>query len=494
MTRKILFFKLDWNKTPFRVQLPKVGKFFILLVFFLSLFGELVTTVRASVNTVQFSTTPALYPAFASSTQTTITFQEGVSGYSDTVDTFIRQTEPAIEFSTNTGLEWDGEVTSGQGDDEVAIIRFENIFGSAIGQIPAGATIVSANLKYRVSNVTNSQGDFANVYESLVSWQENVTWNTFGGDAGVQADEYANLVATAPATAVNTAYTINVTPSLQRWVNNPSTNLGWVFIPTANDGVILFSSESSTVPNRPYLEVTYTTGGPDQPTLVQPANGATGISTSPNLQVNVSDPDGDDLAVTFYGRPVTNGEDFTIIAMPDTQHYTNNPNNYANFSAQTQWIVNNTDSRNIVFVTGLGDIVENGNTNLSEWQLADDAYSLIEDPLTTLLAQGIPYGLAVGNHDQSPNGGGNTASTSLYNQFFGISRFTGRDYYGGHYGTDNDNNYELFSAGGMDFIIIHFEYDTTPEQAVLDWADGLLTTYSNRRAMATTHYMINEDR
>ena len=63
----------------------------------------------------------------------------------------------------------------------------------------------------------------------------------------------------------------------------------------------------------------------------------------------------------------------------------------------------------------------------------------------------------------------------------GISRFNGRGYYGGHYGSDNDNHYELFSAAGMDFIIIHFEYDTTPEQGVLDWADNLLTIYSDRR-------------
>ncbi len=228
---------------------------------------------------------------------------------------------------------------------------------------------------------------------------------------------------------------------------------------------------------------------PNQPTLVQPADGVTGVSTSANLEVNVSDPEGDNLAVTFYGRPLD--EDFSIIAMPDTQHYTDGVGDAATFSAQTQWIVDNKNSRNIVFVTGLGDIVENGNTNISEWQLADDAYGLLEDPSTTALVQGIPFGLAVGNHDQSPQGGGNTASTSFYNQFFGISRFTGRSYYGGHYGTDNDNNYELFSAGGMDFIIIHLEYDTTPEQAVLDWADGLLTTYSNRRAILTTHYTIN---
>ena len=180
---------------------------------------------------------------------------------------------------------------------------------------------------------------------------------------------------------------------------------------------------------------------------------------------------------------------FTIIAIPDTQHYTDVPENEANFAAQTQWIVENKDNLNIVFVTGLGDITQNGN-NDSEWQIADSAYSLIENPSTTNLLDGIPYGLSLGNHDMFPIGGGNTANTDKFNQYFGESRFFGRQYYGGHHGSNNDNSYQMFSASGIDFIIIHFEYDTSPEQEVLDWADALLKQHSNRRAIITTHHMI----
>ena len=47
-------------------------------------------------------------------------------------------------------------------------------------------------------------------------------------------------------------------------------------------------------------------------------------STSPTLEVTVSDPDEEDtLDVTFYGREIGEtapGEDFTIIALPDTQN------------------------------------------------------------------------------------------------------------------------------------------------------------------------------
>ena len=46
---------------------------------------------------------------------------------------------------------------------------------------------------------------------------------------------------------------------------------------------------------------------PDAPTLNAPSDGATGVSASPTLDVGVSDPDGDPLTVTYYGRPFASG-------------------------------------------------------------------------------------------------------------------------------------------------------------------------------------------
>ncbi len=53
---------------------------------------------------------------------------------------------------------------------------------------------------------------------------------------------------------------------------------------------------------------------PDAPTLNAPADGATGVATSPTLDVGVSDPDGDPLTVTYYGRPYASGNFATIAA------------------------------------------------------------------------------------------------------------------------------------------------------------------------------------
>jgi len=239
---------------------------------------------------------------------------------------------------------------------------------------------------------------------------------------------------------------------------------------------------------------------PAAPSLIVPADNATGISSGPSLSVAATDPEGANLTVTWYGRslaPVTPGPDFTLIGQPDTQYYTGQVNNGTNAMLKTinNWIVTNRVSRNIQYVATLGDCVEHGDagdgvTPNIEWMRADTSYKIIEDPEATELPDGIPYGVTVGNHDQSPNGDAN-GTTTFYNQYFGEARFSGRPYYRGHYGTNNDNWYNFFSAGGMDFIVISFEYDTTPDQPILDWADQLLTTYADRRAIVLSHWICN---
>jgi hypothetical protein len=235
---------------------------------------------------------------------------------------------------------------------------------------------------------------------------------------------------------------------------------------------------------------------PGQPTVVAPADQATGVSPSPTLDVVPTDPDSPQLTVNFYGR-ATNaspGADFTLIGLPDTQYYTGQLNGGSNamFKAQTNWIVANKSTRNIVYTVQLGDCVEhgdNGGDNI-EWLRADTSLKVIENPLTTGLPNGIPYGVCVGNHDQSPIGDPD-GTTAFFNQFFGVSRFAGRPYYGGHFGDDNDTHFDLFSASGMDFIVLCFEYDTTPDANALAWADSLLTVYANRRAIVASHWIVN---
>ena len=184
-------------------------------------------------------------------------------------------------------------------------------------------------------------------------------------------------------------------------------------------------------------------------------------------------------------------KDFSIIVLPDTQYYSASMNGGSPdiFEAQTLWIVENRDVLNIAFVTHLGDLVQNGDDSLADWEAANAAISLLEDPVTTGLPEGIPFGVAVGNHEQSPQGDAD-GTTVLFNRYLGISRFDGRAYYGGHFGATNDNHYEMFSASNLDFIILHLEYDNSPDSAVLSWADEVLKEHYTRRAIVVTHHMV----
>lgn len=218
---------------------------------------------------------------------------------------------------------------------------------------------------------------------------------------------------------------------------------------------------------------TFTNQAPNQPVLVQPADNATGIALPPALEVTVSDPNADVMNVTFYGRAAGGGtgEDFRIVVFPDTQK----ESQYypAVYTSQTTWIVANKTSQNIVFATHVGDIVNTAGST-TEWGNADTSMDILD-------AGNVSYSVGPGNHDLG----------GLYNDYFGIDRFSGKTYYGGYYGSDNYNNYSLFSAFGRDFVLINLQYNPTP--AMLDWADARLKQYGSRRGIVVSHSILNID-
>lgn len=171
---------------------------------------------------------------------------------------------------------------------------------------------------------------------------------------------------------------------------------------------------------------------------------------------------------------------FTIIALPDTQHYSiYYPEIFTN---QTKWIVTNREALNIVYVTHEGDITDGG-TKL-EFQRASYSMSHLENPYTTELPYGIPYTIIPGDHDHNIY-----YLHNYFNRYFNYTRFEGRSYYGGHYSTNNDNNYVLFNASEMDFIAIGL--DVWPNKDELGWADNILQKYPNRRAIVISHDVLD---
>jgi len=447
----------------------------------------------------------------------TVTF----SGSADTDDSQISADQPDVNFGSEISINVDGANPHAHG-----VIKFPDMFGDGPGQVPLGSTIVSASATLEV-NCTNA-GNPIELYRLIEDWNEGeVTWNErasdvpwtnagadgIGSHAGVALDGYCSSVGTQ---------SFDITPFVQQW-SDGAANYGIVMTDSGNDGIDFDSSESG---QPPVFTVTYgtpkeaietkplsgtsdtatftttlsddgdylwnclvtntsaqqswapadfllrvDTNSPDQPVLVAPADGATGVSTSPMLEVTASDPNGDPLDVTFYGGEDSAGEDFTIVVLPDTQKYSQSYPDI--FTAQTQWIADNVDALNTVFVTHEGDIVQTWD-NTTEWERADTSMSLLDGV--------VPYGVLPGNHDQP---------TTYYNQYFPYARYESQPWYGGHYGNTNDNNYQLFSAGGDDYVILHIEY--APSSEVITWADSVLETYVDRKAIITTHSYLDVD-
>ena len=112
-------------------------------------------------------------------------------------------------------------------------------------------------------------------------------------------------------------------------------------------------------------------------------------------------------------RDTVGGEDFVIIPIPDTQGYA--ANYPTSFNAQTQWIVDNRDAWNIVYVAHEGDIVRSS-SSISEWENANAAISILENAVLEGFPDGIPYGIVTGNWD---------IPTTNYNRYFGAHRYIG---------------------------------------------------------------------
>ena len=62
---------------------------------------------------------------------------------------------------------------------------------------------------------------------------------------------------------------------------------------------------------------------------------------------------------------------FTIVMLPDTQHYSRRYHEL--FMAQTEWIKENRDKENIVFVTHVGDLVDGHKQGTNQWVVANQA-------------------------------------------------------------------------------------------------------------------------
>lgn len=179
-------------------------------------------------------------------------------------------------------------------------------------------------------------------------------------------------------------------------------------------------------------------------------------------------------------------EKFTLPVFPDTQGAVNT--NHVLFTSQVEWIAANHRALNIPFVLHVGDIVDWDPPDHRMWKTASAGFAVLDKA-------GIPYALAVGNHDTGAvrTDGGSAAPgnvrenlriTTGFNTFFPVSRFTAQR--GRFAEGKSDNAWYTFKAGGLDWLVLSLEF--CARQQPVDWAKTVLADHPAHNVIVLTHF------
>lgn len=190
----------------------------------------------------------------------TTTFQQGVGGYTGATDTYIEAASPDTAYGSASVLVSDGAPFS------QALIRYDNLFGSGAGQVPLGATILSAKLSILTGATASDESlSSMSLHPLTVPFSDTSTWNSMeegvslGSEAG-SAPEFSLVPDVAGAYAI-----FDVSDSIAAFAAaaalGQNLNFGWLINPSGIDGWRFDSSEGPTIGDRPVLSITYAIAG-----------------------------------------------------------------------------------------------------------------------------------------------------------------------------------------------------------------------------------------
>lgn len=223
-----------------------------------------------------------------------------------------------------------------------------------------------------------------------------------------------------------------------------------------------------------------------------------------HMMVTGEDPFADDLdASTKAGFDDPSSYDFSMVHFTDTQYLSEGAVEQETaeeravwskaYGDVTNWVRDNADSRKIAYLAHTGDIIEN-NTRppateamrkqvIGEFEVSSKHQKVLDDA-------GIANGVIAGNHDNQ--GGAEVGPESIYNRYYGPGRYENaadkwkNGSYGGPWKAgDNQNHFDLFSAGGLDFVVVGLSYGVTREET--EWADQIFKRYPDRNGILLSH-------
>lgn len=216
----------------------------------------------------RIATTPL--PGPAPETRLTRIFQQGVNAYAGAHDTQVRLDSPNAAYGSAVRLTVDqdddpGAVVTAAAPSQV-VVRFDDLFGD--DTIPADAVIRTARLVIHTGTASNDgSNNTVTAHRLRVGFDESTTWNTAGlvagngfslNGAGEADDDYfAAAESLFPVPRPNALVSFDVTDTLQAWLADPSSNMGWILFASGTDGWRIDASEGADALFRPMLEVTY---------------------------------------------------------------------------------------------------------------------------------------------------------------------------------------------------------------------------------------------
>jgi 3',5'-cyclic AMP phosphodiesterase CpdA len=171
------------------------------------------------------------------------------------------------------------------------------------------------------------------------------------------------------------------------------------------------------------------------------------------------------------------GDEYTIVLVPDTQRFAEQTGGLQSsvITHLVEWVVANRTTWNVQALAQVGDIVNN--TQAVQYERALAWYQLLD-------GAGLPYAVAIGNHDYA-----NVAArdSSLYNSYFSQAHYTARPWWNGGFFEANrtDNLWFTATLGGERVLFVTLEFQ--PRAEVVAWADALLTAHAGERAILVTH-------
>ncbi|MCK9622405.1 MAG: DUF4347 domain-containing protein, partial [Methylobacter sp.] len=249
----------------------------------------------------------------------TTTFQEGVSGYTGTTDTYLDSTLSGTNYGASGTLQIITPLLLGS--TQQSLISFD------LSSIPAGSIVTSASVTFTASSAIALLPS-VDMYKMLSSWSESTsTWSSLG--SGVSTDN-SEASSTADASwgallglnGTATFSSASMASTVQSWINNPASNNGWL-LTAGITSVQFYSSEEATIAYRPQLSITYTVPTPPSMDLdADNSSGATGSNyttsfTEDGPAVKVADIDATVTAGSNSISPNLSGMTITISNLLD---------------------------------------------------------------------------------------------------------------------------------------------------------------------------------